>query len=168
MTTKNFTISLTLVLLIVFGYYVYANNLKTNITTEQTATTVDDTQPKANNLSVQTTYVLPAGEQTYNVSHGEEVAGPKMSQIVYSPLAFESGQDQKIKIVFPENEVVGSVVLFVNTDNKENQKVTLKKESKTNTWVGDWTPEDSIKTRYSVKIVAVGTAGEYNNTMYFL
>ena len=118
--------------------------------------------PRSNN------YVLPEGDQRYNVSHGMETKGPKMSQIVYAPLSFKQGETQKIKIVFPEKEVVGSVVVFITTDNKENQKVSFTKDSKTNTWTGEWIPEDTIKSRYSVKIIAVGSGGEYNNTMYFL
>lgn len=164
MTTKNFLLSLFFIFLTIAGFYLYTVNLRSQ---KDTPLTVDTSIGNIKGESV-VIYNLPGGEQIYNVSHGEDVAGPKMSQIIYTPLSFKQGETQKIKIIFSEKEVVGSVVVFITTDSKENQKVSFTKDSKTNTWVGEWTPEDSIKTRYSVKIVAVGAAGEYNNTMYFL
>lgn len=167
MSTKNFLISLVIIITGIIGYYSYRNLLKTKnlFNTEQF---VDAAKNPNTSLNTKTIYELPQGEHVYNASHGQNTSGPKMSQIIFSPLSFEKGDTQKIKIIFPETEGVGSVIIFVTTDTKDSQKITFTKDSKINTWYGEWITNDSVKTRYSVKIVAVGSSGEYNNTMYFL
>ncbi|OGD83312.1 hypothetical protein A2572_03575 [Candidatus Collierbacteria bacterium RIFOXYD1_FULL_40_9] len=169
MTTKTFiTLSLTAIafITIYYGHLKYLKNHSTNtisVDVDQYSNTTSDDQ-----LLSSVKYNLPEGDQTYAVSHGKNTTGPKMSQIIFEPLAFKNNEKQKIKIIFPEKEVVGSVVVFITTDNKENQKVTFTKDSKTNTWTGEWVTNDSVKSRYSAKIIAVGSSGEYNNIMYFL
>lgn len=168
MTTKNFLISLLFIFLITGCFYLYTTKLKnTNpISLSDGATTEDNSFNLTSEVA--SNYVLPSGNQTYNVSHGKEVTGPKMSQIIFNPLSFGNGATQKIIMTFPEKEVVGSAVVFVTTDTMENQKITFTKDSKTNTWTGEWKPTDTINKRYYVRIYLVGPSGTYDNTMYFL
>lgn len=114
-------------------------------------------------------YTLPKGTQVYSVSHGDSVKGPRMSQVTYSPLSIDLGDKQIIKISFPNDQVVSSGVLFITTDNLENQKVTLKKSDQAdNSWSAEWVSNDTASRRYNVRIYIVGPNGTYDNTMTFL
>lgn len=166
MSTKSFLLSLISVAIFLSFYYTYSNyfSKKDKVINQTNSITLNAKNSDKNEVL----YTLPKGEQIYSISHGKNVSGPKASQIIFNPLAYEIGQSQKVKIIFPESENVNSVVLYINTDNHENQKLILSKDPKANTWTGEWIPSDTIKSRYSVKITATGLAGEYINTMNFL
>lgn len=171
MTTKTLIYSLLFISLVIGGFYFYANRLRNqnNLSTsyENTISTPQDNATNPTN-DIVVTYSLPKGKQVYNVSHGKETKGPKMTTITYDPLTFKSGDKQTFSITLPKEEVVSSGVLFITTDNKENQKITLSKNTQDNTWTGEWTTNDSIDKRYTVRIYLVGPSGTYDNTMYFL
>lgn len=116
-------------------------------------------------------YHLPQGEQVFNISHGTEVVGPKAKNISYNPLAIEPNKPQTFTVTFPPTEVVSSGVIFVTTDNKENQRVSLKHLSTgtpENVWSGTWTPTDTINKRYSIRLYFVGQSGTYNSLVSFI
>lgn len=115
-------------------------------------------------------YKLPIGEQIYEINHGELVEGPRAQRISYNPLAIEPGETQTITVSFPDTENVSSGVIFITTDNLENQKVTLKKTSdKTaNVWEGAWTPGDTIRKRYNIRLYFIGQSGTYNSLVNFI
>lgn len=173
MNTKSFLISILVVSLIVLGYYGYQTTKEETKSPEEITQNNSKTQenntvtPKVENLV--TSYKLPEGEQVYNVSHGKEVVGPKAKQVSFSPLSINPGDKQTIKLVFPKDEQVSSGVIFVTTDNKENQKINLTKTDKNkDEWVGSWTVDDTISKRYNIRLYLVGPAGTYNNVMSFL
>jgi hypothetical protein len=115
-------------------------------------------------------YKLPEGDQTYNISHGDNIKGPKATKIKYSPLSYKTGKTQTISVTFPSTEDVSSAVIFFNTDTKDNQKVTLKKTaaSESAVWTGSWIPTDTIHLKYSTVLYFVGSSGTYSNNMNFL
>lgn len=163
-----------------FGYQRYGNQkTPVSITTETTqvqsvvtGSSVKDpenvTNPQITTLNA--VYKLPEGEQSYSITHGKKTEGPKASGITFSPLSFKKGETQKITVYFPISENVSSAVIFFNTDNKEKQKVTLKKVEATGSevWSGSWIPDDTIITKYSANLYFVGSAGTYNSVMNFL
>lgn len=173
MSTKNFLILFTCVLTVLAGYYGYEvikdkNKLDTKDQAVNTAQAAEsNSMPKIENLV--NSYRLPEGDQTYTISHGKVVKGPKATKIAYSPLAIKSNTSQTITVIFPKGEVVSSAIVFITTDNQQDQKVTLvKSQSKEGVWAGTWTPTDTINKTYNARLYFVGPSGTYNNIMTFL
>lgn len=174
MNTKTFIISVITIALFLSGYYLYQNNSlknlfkKVSIDTNDSQVTTDKNSPQATPEQI-TTYTLPEGDQTYNISHGKTVQGPKASSIVYSPLNIKPNTSQTITVTFPKGEAVNSAIIFITTDNQQDQKVILvKPQNKEGEWTGTWTPTDTITKTYNARLYFVGPSGTYNNIMTFL
>jgi hypothetical protein len=163
-----------------FGYQRYRNqktpvSISTETTQDQPVATDNSVIDPENVTNPQITtlnavYKLPEGEQSYSITHGEKIEGPKASGITFSPLSFKKGETQKISVTFPTSEIVSSAVIFFNTDSKEKQKVVLKKidASGSAVWSGSWMPDDTVTTKYSANLYFVGPSGTYNSIMNFL
>lgn len=181
MTLKQLLIIILTAILIVGGYYtvkLVEPHYKTFFSTQEKQLIVSenpqpaDKEGEVNSLKIVNevdSYRLPSGDQLYNISHGDEVEGPRAEKIEYSPLAFEPNKLQTITVTFPDKEEVSSGVIFITTDRLENQKVTLKKlDDSKNEWQGEWVPTDTINTRYNARLYFVGSSGTYSNVMNFL
>lgn len=174
MNTKKLIISILTVTLFLSGYYLYQNNSlknlfkKVSIVTNDSQANTDKNSSQAT-LEQITTYTLPEGDQTYIISHGKTVQGPKATNIIYSPLNIKKDTPQTITVTFPKAESVNSVIVFITTDNQQDQKVTLaKSQGKDGEWSGTWTPTDTITKTYNARLYFVGPTGTYNNIMTFL
>lgn len=168
MTLKTIPITLLTTLIILAGYYGYKKYIPTKDTSIPTTSDVDAivTNPKIVNEF--DNFKLPEGEQVYNITHGNEVKGPKASQISYKPLSIIRGKKQTITVTFPATEVVSSAIIFLTTDNLEDQKLVLEQVKKTNTWSGSWIVTDTINKRYSARLFFVGPSGTYNIVSTFI
>lgn len=174
MNTKTFVISILTVTLFLSAYYLYQNGSinslfkKVSVGKSDSQVTTDKNSPQAAPEQI-TVYTLPEGDQAYTISHGKTVQGPKATNIVYSPLNIKQNTPQNIAVTFPKGEVVNSAVVFVTTDNQQDQKVTLaKSQGKDGEWSGTWTPTDTITKTYNARLYFVGPTGTYNNIMTFL
>lgn len=175
MTLKKILILLLSIFFLTGLYYIYLQKQNGNLNSFLTNTKEDTNETSLASMddlkiiNEIDNYKLPEGEQVYNISHGEEVKGPKAEKISYNPLVITPGKDQTITITFPSSETVSSGVIFVTTDNLEKQKLTLKRvDQKSNTWSGTWTPSDTANKRFSATLYLLGPTGTYNNTMTFL
>ncbi len=167
---KTFAIASLIALLGLVSYYLYKQSgvsIKNKISkpAEQAPANIVSNSENKNSIL----YKLPSGDQEYSVSHGQSTTGPKMTKILFSPLSFKTTEKQKITLFFPKSEIVSSGVLFLTTDNIENKKVNLNKDNSTqNTWSVELLSDDTINTRYNIRIYLVGPSGTYDTTMYFL
>lgn len=174
MNTKTFIILVLTLTLFLSGYYLYQNGLLNNLF-QKTSATKNESQVTNNKNSTQdtsdqiTVYTLPEGDQAYTISHGKTVQGPKATNIVYSPLNIKTDSSQTITVTFPKGEAVNSAIVYITTDNQQDQKVTLaKSQGKEDEWTGTWTPTDTITKTYNARLYFVGPTGTYNNVMTFL
>lgn len=173
MTPKKILIFLLILLFGLAVYYFYLLKIQSRFSRQESSPASGQSSagfiaPPVKIVDVGTTYKLPAGEQTYNITHGDQVVGPRASKISYRPLPLTPGQSQTITVTFPATETVSSAVIFMGTDHLEKQKVTLKKSQDPNVWVGSWTPSDTADTRDYARLYFVGPSGTYDNVMTFL
>jgi len=168
MTLKKLLLLLLLIILVTGVYYVY---LKSKIVDQTPISITDVSEESPDSISNSSQeiinkvpYKLPAGEQVYNLSHGDKVVGPRAGKISYNPLPIVPDRPQTITVTFPQTEKVSSAVIFIDTDNFEGQKLNLQKtnDSASNIWAGTWTPKDTNHNRYRVRFYFVGPAGTYN------
>lgn len=177
MTLKNLLISLLLIIFVFGAYKIFLDVKSGKIKLARTSNTEQKDTPKEKTEEVTgpkivnevKNYKLPSGIQVYNMSHGEKVVGPRAEKISYDPLSIVAGQAQTITVTFPVKEQVSSAILFITTDNLEDQKLTLEKVPETpGLWAGTWSPTDTINSRYNVRLYFVGPTGTYNTVSTFL
>lgn len=114
-------------------------------------------------------YKLPAGPQSYNFSHGDQVVGPRVTSVSFSPLAAEKDTKQSLSAVFPSSEKVTSAIFSFSTDTLSDQKVDLKqKPDNPSIWEATWTMPDTTKNKYHVRLIFSGEKGVYDEVMRIL
>lgn len=169
-TLGNLLLALLIVTIIILVYYffpVIKDNLqrifpsKQQISEELSETPIPTPTRKPN-------YKLPEGPQSYNFSHGDNVTGPRVSTVSFSPLAAKKDTTQTVSAVFPAGEAVSSVVFSYDTDNLKNQKLELsKKPNNPSIWEGTWTMPDTTDNIYNVRLIFLGNSGVYDEVMKF-
>ena len=93
---------------------------------------------------------IPSGKQVYNLSHGENVKGPKMSQVIIDPLDPSAGITQVVTIKIAHTSPVTSVKATLETDNTD-KTYTFERIAGSNTdgtWQASWIIEDSYDYTY--------------------
>lgn len=171
MTIKNLLLLLLLILLSLLSYFYFGKiKFSTNKSTSKSISLENQKKETDQVINQVKNYQLPSGEQTYNLSHGIDVVGPKATQIIFNPLRAKRGEEQTISVTFPVTEKVTSAELSFNTDSVSNQKVSLQKtpDPKTNTWSATWEFGDNANSKYNVELLFVGVSGSYKNVMRFL
>ncbi len=171
MTIKNLLLFLLLILLSLLSYFYFGKiKFASNKSAPQSISVESPKKETDQVINQVKNYQLPAGEQTYNLSHGTDVVGPKATQIIFNPLRVKKGEKQTISVIFPVTEKVTSAELSFNTDSASNQKVSLQKtpDPKTNIWSATWEFGDSANSKYNVELLFVGVSGTYKNIMRFL
>lgn len=106
--------------------------------------------------------LLLHGKETYTISQGPEVKGPKITRAVIDPLDPQTGQNQTVTVKVNHQAPVLSVGLKLTTDNK-NKTFPLTRISGTDTdgeWQGSWIMEDTYLYNYLMEITAKTTADQ--------
>ncbi len=112
---------------------------------------------------------LPTGSQTYKFSHGDQVLGPKISEITIDPLEIKPGEKQTITLLAAHTFPITSVSIEIITDTKTTPH-TLDKIGGTNqdgTWQGTWEFEDTTAKRYGIRLILKSSDHDYDNIMVF-
>jgi hypothetical protein len=93
---------------------------------------------------------LPSGRQIYNLSHGENVKGPRMSQVIIDPLDPLAGGTQIVTVKIAHTSPVTDAKATLKTDNMD-KTYTLKRIAGSDTdgtWQASWKMEDSYDYTY--------------------
>lgn len=93
---------------------------------------------------------IPSGKQIYNLSHGKNVIGPRISQVIIDPLDPSVGKTQVVTVKIAHTSPVASVKATLKTDNI-NKTYTFKHVAGSNTdgtWQASWIIEDSYDYTY--------------------
>lgn len=161
--TKIILILAAVWLVIFGGIYLYLNFYKgggdLKITTLGTA-------PMSRVRPTPNPYKLPRGAQSYTITSGKDVKGPKITNVVIDPLDPKNGTKQTFKVTV--ESPVTSAAVTVHTDNKETN-VDLKLVSGDSTkgvYQGSWIVDDSYDYVYAFTYVIKGPDGVYDNTMF--
>lgn len=111
---------------------------------------------------------LPEGKQSYTLSHGNEVKGPRMSKLVIDPLTPGPGIEQTLLLTASHTSKITGAVVEVVTDSGREKHV-LKKLSGSDiegTWEGRWTLKDSYDYTYGFRFVLSSDTGTYDDYMW--
>jgi len=104
--------------------------------------------------------ILPSGEQTYNISGGDEKVS-KISKIIYNPLDPKINTTQVITATANSKEPISTVSLTVNTDNDtKTYPLTFTSGTKINgVWTTSFTVTDTYENIYNVSFEIITELG---------
>lgn len=96
---------------------------------------------------------LPSGKQTYSISGPSY--GPKISSLTLNPLDAHKGNKQSLAITAASGVQLVSVVITIFSDTK---KTLLPLSQIGNEWTTTWVLNDSVNSRYVIRIDAIDTS----------
>ena len=160
MAKKNFLVLL--VILVVFLLSYLSLKKKTDLLDK-----IIKNQPE-NNLTLIPTNTptprpIPHGKQSFSVSLGQKVPGPRMGQGFIDP--YDPALEEKQTLTIEVNNFdkpVEKVAAILTTDNKVSPEYPLKQIDGTENnghWQGSWTVNNSYLHNYVLTIKAVGPNG---------
>ncbi|MBI4157441.1 hypothetical protein HY502_01160 [Candidatus Woesebacteria bacterium] len=112
---------------------------------------------------------LPGGTQTYNISHGAEVKGPKPTRATIDPLTPAKGEKQTVKVAVTSDAPVteAKIILTTDSDEKEFPLKLVEGDSSNGTWEASWAVADSYDNIYSIRFYLISTNGTFENGLRF-
>jgi len=93
---------------------------------------------------------IPSGTQTYNLSHGKDVVGPRLNQVTIDPFDPAVGESQTVTAKISHTSPVTDVAATMNIDGRSDTH-TFKRISGSDTdgtWQATWTMMDSYDYTY--------------------
>jgi hypothetical protein len=117
---------------------------------EPTSTTTLKTTPTPPPAPTPAPKPLPSGRQIYNLSHGENVNGPKISQVIIDPLDPSVGGTQIVIIKITHTSPVTKAEATLETDNMDKTYILdrVAGSDTDGTWQASWKTEDSYNRTY--------------------
>ena len=112
---------------------------------------------------------IPSGRQIYNISHGKDVKGPKMSQVIVDPLDPSVGGTQIVTVKIAYTSPITDVKATLETDNM-NKTYTFKRIAGSDTdgtWQASWKMEDSYDYTYYLFFKLASEADTYEGGLTF-
>lgn len=112
---------------------------------------------------------IPSGKQTYYLSHGKNVKGPKISQVIVDPLDPSVGKTQVVTVKIAHTSPVINVKATLETDNM-NKTYTFKHIAGSNTdgtWQTSWIIEDSYDYTYYLSFRLTSEADTFEGGLTF-
>lgn len=108
---------------------------------------------------------LPSGVQTYNISHGAEVKGPKPFRAIVSPLTPKKGEKQSIQLAITSDAEITEAKIILHTDNnkKEYPLKLIDGNTQNGTWEASWTMDDSYDYNYYIQFYLKSANGLFQN-----
>jgi hypothetical protein len=112
---------------------------------------------------------LAQGEQTFRLSHGDKVTGPRLSEVVISELDPSSGQQQTFTATITNDTPVTLALLSLKTDNQTTDyPMQLIDGSDTNgTWSVTLTTSDTHEENYYAKFILESSSGDWSGGLTF-
>ncbi len=147
-------------------YFIYS--LKTTKTTPIQSPTVQTTEaPVPSETPIPptptpTALPLPHGKQSFSISQGSAITGPKFVRFIIDPMDPSVGTKQMLEVETKDSVAVQKVVASVKTDNKTYPDVELKKVGSNggdDVWQGTWTINDTILHTYVINVRATSASG---------
>jgi len=112
---------------------------------------------------------IPSGKQTYYLSHGKNVKGPKINQVIVDPLDPSASETQVITVKITYTSPVTSVKATLETDNM-NKTYTFKHITGSNTdgtWQTSWIIKDSYDYTYYLSFRLTSEADTFEGGLTF-
>lgn len=112
---------------------------------------------------------LPSGKQIYNLSHGENVVGPKISQVIVDPLDPSVGGTQIVTIKITHTSPVIEAKATLETDNM-SKTYTFERIGGVDTdgtWQASWKMEDSYDQNYYLSFKLTSETDTYEGGLTF-
>jgi hypothetical protein len=112
---------------------------------------------------------LPKGPQTYTISHGSEVKGPRMSDVTMDPFDPKVGEKQTATVKIKYTSPVTSVTARLDSDNKK-QTYTFNRIDGTDTdgtWQATWVTEDTHDYTYYINFKLDSAVDSYTGGLTF-
>ncbi|MBU1326794.1 DUF11 domain-containing protein [Patescibacteria group bacterium] len=108
---------------------------------------------------------IPGGKQVYNVSNGDKVVGPKISQITLDPQTPTPDETQTVTIKVKNDSPVTETSVYIQTDNNELKHVLklIEGTATDGTWQGSWKITDTYNYNYYFRFNLISATGEYND-----
>lgn len=112
---------------------------------------------------------IPDGRQVYNVSHGNNVVGPKIQKIIIDPQTPAPKEKQTVTIVITNDSPLTEATAYIKTDNREvgHRLALIEGNLNNGTWSASWRITDTYDHTYSIRFDLKSPTGEYNNGMVF-
>lgn len=112
---------------------------------------------------------LPSGKQTYYLSHGKKVIGPKMTEVTVDPLDPEVGQKQTFTVKIKHSYQILQVRLTLETDHgKKSYTLSLiEGTDKDGVWQGSWETGDTHDQNYYAFFELVSVKDTYQGGLTF-
>jgi hypothetical protein len=112
---------------------------------------------------------LPQGAQVYNMSHGPNAKGPKISEVTIDPFDPKMGQKQTITVKIRHDSPVTSAKARLDSDNKKTE-YTLNKIEGSDTdgvWQASWDTNDTHDYTYYLFFDLMSATGEFKGGLTF-
>lgn len=158
-------ILLSALFLLIGIFLIYIFVFKNNSTNDKSLkVTVPKTEATAKPISP-----LPSGSQTYRLSHGKNVKGPKIYSLTIDPLTPDKGSSQKVSLSASYELDITNVEVTLLTDSmSQNLKLSLVSGSRQNgVWEGSWNVNDSYNYKYGIRFLLESNKDNYNDIMWF-
>ncbi len=153
-----------LIFLGALGVYLVLNNYFADRKLSETSSTEEvEATPKP------TIKPLPTGKQVYAYSHGDDVAGPKPTEVTIDPIDPEQGGTQLLSVKIGNTTPVSKANIVLKTDNQEKEYplVLTEKGDDFDIWTASWKMNDSYDYIYKVSIVVDGTVETFSGGLSF-
>jgi len=149
-------------LYLVFNNYFSVGDLFKTDSSDQAQTTPEPT-PKP------TIKPLPTGKQVYAYSHGDDVVGPKPTEVTIDPIDPILGGTQLLSVKIGNVIPVSKANIVVKTDNQETEYplVLTEKGDDFGIWTASWKMNDSYDYIYKIDIVVDGVTETFSGGLSF-
>lgn len=112
---------------------------------------------------------IPSGIQTYNLQHGPNVKGPKISSLTIDPVDASNGAEQTVTLDARFTSAITSVIVEVISDTQSERHELQKLSGSPNngTWQGKWLVQDSINRKYGLRFILTSNTETYDDIMWY-
>jgi len=112
---------------------------------------------------------LPTGKQIYNYSHGNDVVGPKPTQVIIDPIDPKPGSTQSFSVKIGDATPVQKANIVLKTDNQETEYplVLTEKGVDFGIWTANWEMNDSYDYTYQIDIIIYGITETFSGGLAF-
>ena len=163
-----------IILLAGIGYMFYTltqkpeTNFLTSVKEKYQAATTSESQPQKTKPSPSPMYLAP-GKQTYNISHGEKVTGPKPTKAIIDPIDPAKNQDMTITIdITSDSDLTKSDIIIVTDNQQQPLKLKLiSGDQKQGTWQTKTKLKDTYLYNYRLMFDLKNSTGTYTNGLTF-
>jgi len=178
--THNKSLILTpllIILLLVIGAsgYYYISISYPTLFADITTSVKSSPQPKQEETllprpPIRKAVALEDGPRTYKFSHGDQVVGPRISELTMNPLNNKEGENQTLTIKATHPLPITNVTIELITDNKivKHELKLIEGSATDGVWQTNWQSSDTHSGRYGLRLFLESSDNNYDNVMMFI